>query len=138
MSTWFSLLLLCCTLICGTALAVYMIEALNLISRGPRRVIFVLTEGEGNDNYVFAQRLPEVGGFINIESMTDKEFFNKVSITWNGLVCANNPVSVESNNSEDFEFDVSRQIDKPWNLLFNTREEAGCSEGDIVQVVVYR
>ncbi len=97
-----------------------------------QRATFVLNKNEAAKNYVFTDRLPDAGERISLLGLSDEDFFNRVVVTWNGLVCTNNPVSVQSNS--ECEFDVARSSARPWELLFSSEDRA--DEGDVIQVMV--
>jgi len=129
-------LLYCCAIICSAAIIIYLLD--KYIIKSPPNVqkgVFIVRGSEANGNWIFVERIPEAGGFISFRDMTDQEFINKVVVIRNGNVCTNNHTSVEHQGSDNFEFDVARRKNRPWELFFSRNM---LERNDVVQVIIYR
>ena len=94
-----------------------------------RRAVYFFTDEEARENCINTKRIPDVGGPIDIKSMSDEEFFNRVIVS-SSIIYGNNPVSVSSR--DELDMDVGRKAGEPWKLIFV--EEMGI--GDIIQIIV--
>jgi hypothetical protein len=94
-----------------------------------RRAVYFFTDEEARENCINTKRIPDVGGPIDIKSMSDEEFFNRVVVS-SSIIYGNNPVSVSSR--DELDMDVGRKAGEPWKLIFV--EEMGI--GDIIQIIV--